>query len=52
MDTKSISISSGVAIGILAIVAGMLVLFWFQAARWVLGIFLVVWGVLAITNRK
>ena len=51
MDTKSIPVS-GVAMGILAIVAGILVLFWFEAARWVLGIFLIVWGVLAIINRR
>ena len=51
MSTKSIS-TSGVVMGILAIVAGILVLFWFEAARWVLGIFLIVWGVLALINRK
>ncbi len=51
MNTKSISVS-GVAMGILAIIAGTLVLFWFEAARWVLGIFLIVWGVLAIMNKR
>ena len=51
MDTKNISIS-GVAMGILALIAGLLVLFWFEAARWVLGIFIIIWGVLAIINRR
>jgi hypothetical protein len=27
------------------------VLFWFDLARWVLGIFLIVWGVLALINK-
>jgi len=50
MAKKGIALS-GVAMGIIAIVAGVLVLFWFEAARWVLGIFLIVWGVLALINR-
>ena len=51
MNTKGV-LTGGVVMGILAIVAGILVLFWFEAARWVLGIFLIVWGVLALINRK
>ena len=51
MDTKSISIS-GMVMGILAIVAGLLVLVWPELVRWIIGIFLIVWGVLAIINRK
>jgi uncharacterized membrane protein HdeD (DUF308 family) len=51
MDTKSISVS-GVAMGILAIVAGLLVLIWPEFVQWVIGIFLIVWGVLAIINRR
>lgn len=50
MAKKGIALS-GAAMGIIAIVAGVLVLFWFEAARWVLGIFLIVWGVLALINR-
>jgi uncharacterized membrane protein HdeD (DUF308 family) len=50
MAKKSITISSTV-MAILAIVAGVLVLFWFDVARWVLGIFLIVWGILALINR-
>jgi uncharacterized membrane protein HdeD (DUF308 family) len=50
MAKKSITIS-GTVMAILAIIAGVLVLFWFDAARWVLGIFLIVWGVLALINK-
>jgi uncharacterized membrane protein HdeD (DUF308 family) len=50
MDTKSILVS-GVAMGILAVVAGLLVLIWPELVRWVLGIFLIVWGILTIINR-
>jgi uncharacterized membrane protein HdeD (DUF308 family) len=50
MAKRSITISSTV-MAILAIIAGILVLFWFDAARWVLGIFLIVWGVLALINK-
>jgi uncharacterized membrane protein HdeD (DUF308 family) len=51
MNTKNISIS-GLAMGILAIVAGLLVLIWPELVRWIIGIFLIVWGVLAIVNKK
>ena len=50
MAKRNITISSTV-MAIIAIVAGILVLFWFDAARWILGIFLIVWGVLALINR-
>ncbi|UCH52106.1 MAG: DUF3096 domain-containing protein [Chloroflexota bacterium] len=36
---------------ILAIIAGVLVLFWFSLAQWIIGIFLIVWGILALVNR-
>jgi len=50
MAKKSITLS-GVAMGILAIVAGVLILAWPSLFRWIVGIFLIVWGVLAIANR-
>jgi uncharacterized membrane protein HdeD (DUF308 family) len=50
MAKKSITIS-GVAMGVLAIVAGALVLVWPDFVRWILGIFLIVWGVLAVINK-
>jgi uncharacterized membrane protein HdeD (DUF308 family) len=51
MDIKNIAIT-GLAMGILAVVAGVLVLIWPEFVRWIIGIFLIVWGILAIINRK
>jgi uncharacterized protein len=51
MNTRNLSIS-GLAMGILAVIAGLLVLIWPELVRWIIGIFLIVWGVLAIVNRK
>ena len=50
MAKKGITIS-GVTMGILAIVAGILILIWPVFVQWILGIFLIVWGVLALINR-
>ncbi len=50
MATKGVT-SNALIIGILAIVAGVLVLFWPGLIRWIVGIFLIVWGVLAIIRR-
>ncbi len=51
MDTKSITIT-GMAMGIIAVVAGILVLIWPEFVRWIIGIFLIVWGILAIIDRR
>jgi uncharacterized membrane protein HdeD (DUF308 family) len=51
LNTNSLSVS-GVAMGILAVVAGILVLIWPELVRWIIGIFLIVWGILAIINKK
>ena len=51
MAKRSFSISS-VAMAVLAIVAGILVIFAFSIARWIIGIFLIVWGVLALLGRR
>lgn len=51
MNTKSISVS-GAAMGVLSVVAGLLVLILPELLRWVIGIFLIVWGLLAIINRR
>ena len=51
MAKKGISIS-GVAMGIIAIVAGVLVIFSWTLAKWIIGIFLIVWGVLAVIERR
>lgn len=50
MAKKSITIS-GVTMGILAIVAGILILIWPSFVQWILGVFLIVWGILAIINK-
>ena len=50
MAKTSITIS-GVIMGILAIVAGILILVWPTFVQWILGIFLIVWGVLALIKR-
>jgi len=51
MAKKSITIS-GVTMAILAIIAGVLVLFWPSFVQWIVGIFLIVWGVLALIDRR
>jgi uncharacterized membrane protein HdeD (DUF308 family) len=40
-----------ILMGILAIVAGILVMIFPDSIRWIIGIFLVVWGVLAIAGK-
>jgi len=45
-------LKGGVVMGIIAIVAGLLVLIWPELVRWIIGIFLIVWGVLALINKK
>jgi uncharacterized membrane protein HdeD (DUF308 family) len=47
MAKKSITIS-GWVMGIIAIIAGILVLALPHFVQWVVGIFLIVWGILAI----
>jgi uncharacterized membrane protein HdeD (DUF308 family) len=37
--------------GVLAIIAGILVLIWPDFVRWILGAFLIAWGVLALINK-
>jgi uncharacterized membrane protein HdeD (DUF308 family) len=43
---------SRLAIAILAIVAGLLILFNWLAVQWVIGIFLIVWGILELIGRR
>ncbi len=51
MNTKSISIS-GVVMGIIALVAGLSVLVGPELVRWIIGVFLIVWGVVAIMHKR
>jgi cytochrome c biogenesis protein CcdA len=46
------SVSNNVVIGILAIVAGLLILAFPELLRWVVGIFLIVWGILTLLGKK
>ncbi len=48
MAKKAFTVS-GTTMAILAIVAGILILIWPTFVQWILGIFLIVWGVLAVT---
>jgi uncharacterized membrane protein HdeD (DUF308 family) len=50
MAKKTITIS-GTTMAVLAIVAGILILIWPAFVQWILGIFLIVWGVLALINK-
>ena len=50
MAKKTITLGN-VAMGIIAIVAGILVIFYFEYAKFILGIFLIVWGTISIINK-
>ena len=41
----------GLVIGILAIVAGILILIWPAFLNWIVAIYLIIWGILAILGR-
>jgi len=43
---------SKMVLGIIAILAGLLCLFWFSALQWIVGIFLVVWGIITLLEKK
>ena len=45
-------VKKSIIMGILAIVAGLLVLIWPDLVRWVIGIFLIVWGVLDVIGKS
>jgi len=39
-------------LALVAIVAGVLVLAWNDALQWIVGIFLIVWGVMSLLGKK
>jgi uncharacterized membrane protein HdeD (DUF308 family) len=39
-------------LGIIAVIAGLLCLFWFSALQWIVGIFLIVWGIITLLQKK
>lgn len=50
MAKRTITLSN-VAMGVIAIIAGILVIFWWSIAQFVIGVFLIVWGILSIINK-
>lgn len=40
-----------IAVGAIAIIAGILVILWGEFARYVIGAFFVVWGIITILNK-
>jgi len=47
----SLNVSKTV-LGIIAVIAGLLCLFWFSALQWIVGIFLIVWGIITLLEKK
>ena len=45
-------ISNNLLMGVLAIVAGILVIIWPDLIRWIVGVFLIVWGLLTALGKK
>ena len=43
---------SGTVIAILAIIAGLLILFGWLPLQWVVGIFFIVWGILELIGKR
>jgi hypothetical protein len=39
-------------LGIVAVIAGLLCLFWFSALQWIVGIFFIVWGIVTLLEKK
>ena len=39
-------------LALIAIVAGVLVLAWNDALQWIVGIFLIVWGIMSLLGKK
>ena len=50
MSGKNIHLST-MAMGIIAIIAGIMVIFWWSVAQFIIGVFLIVWGILSIINK-
>ena len=50
MAKKTFTLSN-TAMAVIAIVAGILVIFWFEYAKFIIGIFLIVWGIPSLINK-
>jgi uncharacterized membrane protein HdeD (DUF308 family) len=44
--------NNNLILGLVSIIAGILVLAWNDALQWIVGIFLIVWGILVLVGRK
>ncbi len=51
MAKKTFALST-IAQGVIAIIAGLLVIFWWSLAQYIIGVFLIVWGILAVVNKS
>jgi cytochrome c biogenesis protein CcdA len=45
-------INNNMLLGLLAIIAGIMVLAWHDALQWIVGIFLIVYGMLLLLGKK
>ena len=45
-------VSNDLILGIVAIIAGVMVLAWNDALQWIVGIFLIIWGILVLLGKK
>lgn len=43
---------SKIVIGVIAIVAGLLILLFPDMLRWIVGVFLIVWGIFTMLGKK
>jgi len=43
---------SKIVLGVIAIVAGLLILVFPELLRWIVGIFLIVWGIFTMLGKK
>jgi uncharacterized membrane protein HdeD (DUF308 family) len=43
---------SNIVLGVMAIVAGLLILIFPYLLAWIIGIFLIVWGILSMLSKK
>jgi len=45
-------VKNDMLIGLIAVIAGVLVLAWNDALQWIVGVFLIVWGALSLLGKK
>lgn len=45
-------VNNNLLLGLLAIIAGVMVLAWNDALQWIVGIFLIIWGILVLLGKK